>query len=119
MIEHPRELDDALQLQFTPVTAHVRLAQRLHEIAGLAVQRRQPGAERADLLVQFGGGRRAIHLDLPKLDVHQMERVDQRLHDLGDGLLPLVQIGNRVRLHLAERSSRQAKHRFAVVLERL
>ena len=119
VIEHARELDDALELQLAPVAAHVRLAQSLHEIAGLAVQRVQAGAERADLLVELGGGRRAIHLDLPQLDVHLLERVDQRLHHLRNRLLPLVEIRDGARLHLAQRGSREAQHRLAVLLERL
>ena len=117
VIDHPRELDDALQLQLAPVAAHVRLPQRLHEIAGLAVERGEARAERADLLVEPGRRRRAVHLDLAQFGVDLMQGLDQRLHDLGDRLLALVEIGDGARLHLAERRPGEAQHRFAVLLQ--
>jgi hypothetical protein len=38
VVEHARELDDALQLHLAPATANVRGAQRGHEAAGLGAE---------------------------------------------------------------------------------
>jgi hypothetical protein len=41
VLDHPRQLDDLAQLDFSPVAAHVRLTEGLDELAGFALQRRQ------------------------------------------------------------------------------
>ena len=39
VLDHPGELDDPLELHLAPAPAHVRGAERGHEVAGLAAQR--------------------------------------------------------------------------------
>jgi hypothetical protein len=110
MLEHPGELDDTAQLDLAPVAANVRLAQRAHEVACLAGQRREPRAQRAHLLVEARTGRRTVLLDLGELAVHLLERLDDRLHEIGNRPLPLLQVGRRPGLVFPERCPGQAEH---------
>ena len=50
VLEHPCELDDALQLHLAPAAAHVRRAQRGHEVAGLGPQALLPVRDLAEAL---------------------------------------------------------------------
>ena len=47
VVEHPCELDHALQLHLAPASAHVRRAQRGDEAAGLRAQLLLPGCDLA------------------------------------------------------------------------
>ena len=52
MLQHPRHLDHAPQLQFTPAPAHPRRPQRVHQVRRLALQTHLHLRQPAHLLLQ-------------------------------------------------------------------
>jgi len=63
VLNHPGELDDALQLHFAPTAAHVRRAQRRHEVAGLGAEPLLSFGDRLQLLANHRDGLQPLLLE--------------------------------------------------------
>src|SRR5690349_8270985 len=72
-LEHPRHLDDTLQLDLTPSSAHRWGAQRARKVGRLGTQFLLRRDQRRDLLTQSAIGLAARTFDLAKLTVQFAE----------------------------------------------
>src|SRR5439155_6289532 len=86
--------------------------QRRGQLARLVVERLHLLPERR---VRAGAG----FLQLLHLPVHLVERLAHRSHQVGDGLLPLLQVAARGRLELLQRQIRQAQELVHVRAQRI
>ena len=93
VVEHPRELDDALQLHLAPAAAHVRRAQGGDEAARLRAQLLLPGRDLAQALADRRHLAGALVLELPRLGLELVQRLldrrELRLGELEQGRLAL------------------------------
>ena len=112
MLEHPRHLDDAAQLDLAPAAADVRpVAERAHEVPGLAAQVLLALGEDANLCRQIRVRPRACELELLQLAVDLRERLLDRRDEVLDRLLALVEILRRLLLQLLELGLRELEER--------
>ena len=85
VVEHPGELDDALQLHLAPAAADVGRPQRRHEAAGLGAQLLLPGRDLAEALADRGHLAGALVLELLRLRLELGQRLlDRRELRLGE-----------------------------------
>ena len=89
---HAGEFDHALELHFAPLAAAGRLAERLDERGGFALEAELAFAERADLFLEFGVGSFAEFLDLADAEFEFPERVGDRFDEVFDGGLAFLDI---------------------------
>src|SRR3954470_13323311 len=80
VVEHPRELDDALELELAPLAADVRRAQCRHEAARLGTELLLPERDLAQPLADLRPRACALLLELPRLRLEP----GQRLLDRGE-----------------------------------
>ena len=99
---HARQLDQAAQCDFAPLAADLRFAERLHEVARLALQRGVRIAHVGEVLAQAAEVALPLDLDLAQ----RLRRAGQgfldRLHERFDGVLAFLERGLRVLLVPAE-----------------
>ncbi len=112
VLDHARELDDALQLDLAPLAAHVRRPQRGDQVAGALGQRGDLLLERAVVLA-------ARLLERLRLEVDLLERLLDRLDELLDGELARRQVLARLHLHALELGPRELEERGVVLAQRL
>ena len=86
--KHAGDLDHAPQLNLSPASAHVRSAQRPHQIAGLRLQLFLRRDQRLHLGVQIAVGFAARHFHLLNLCIHFIQRIAHRRNHVGDSFLP-------------------------------
>src|SRR5438270_6687089 len=102
VVEHPRELDNALQLQLPPLAAHVRRAQRGDEAPRLRAQLLLADRHLAQPLADLRHLAGALLLELPclRLELRQrlLDRRELRLRQLEQRRLALQQHVARRRL---------------------
>jgi len=114
VLDHAGHLDHAPKLDLAPAPADVRpVAERAHEVAGLAAKLLLGVHQLADLRAELRIGARARHLELLELPVHLLQRLGDRRDELLDRLLA------RLELRLREREERLALRREDVGGERL
>jgi len=119
MLDHPRHLDDATQLQLAPAPARGRLAQCLDEVQRLAAQVDLTVGQRAHLRGERLVRTFAKLLDVVNASVELVERKPDRRDELLDRLLAFLELALRALLVLAERLRREVEERFVVGLQRL
>ena len=120
VLEHPRHLDDAAQLDLAPAAADVRpVAERADEVPGLAAQILLALGEHANLRRQIRVRPRARELELLQLAVDLRERLLDRRDEVLDRLLALVEILRRVLLQLLELGLREIEERLVARRERV
>ena len=83
--------------------ARLRLAQRLHQIAGLRLKRLLRIQQRCHLRRERAVGLRARLLQFPHLLIHLLERFGDRLDERLDRFLPRFQLSLGLRLVLLQR----------------
>ena len=102
VLEHPGELDHALQLHFAPASAHARRAQRADQVLGLEPQLllRQPDLFEQRLQLRRVGGvvPIAVLQRRPELRQRVLDGRDQRV----ERLLALAEIGRRFLVDVAD-----------------
>ena len=108
------KLHQAAQRELAPAAAHLRAAQRGDQIARLALQQRLAAGERLDLGAQGGEGVAALALERLHLRLGALERGAQRLHQLRDGLLALLECALGEDLVAPEGLARQTQEQLAV-----
>ena len=96
--EHPRELDDALELDLAPAAAHVRRAERGAEVSGLGAELLLPLRQRLHLLGQRPVGTLALLVEGLRLLLEDLQRrrdrVELRTGELEEGVVvPLERLG--------------------------
>jgi hypothetical protein len=89
---HAGEFDHAAELHLAPLAAAGRLAQRLDERGGLALQAELALAEGADLFLEFGVGALAEFLDLADAELELAERFGHRFDEVFDGGLAFLDL---------------------------
>ena len=119
VVEHARHLDHAPELDLAPAAAHLRRAERLHQVPGLGLQRLLGLRHRPDLLDQPGVGRDALLLDLLQLAVDPRERLLDRPHQVAHRLLPSFEVRRGALLKLAELGLGEREEALVVLPERL
>ena len=92
MIHHPRQFRHALERDLPPLTAHVRRAQRLDEIAGLLLQALMRLGQGFQVLIQPAIGGLTRLFQETHLFIVALERVMERAHEPIDRLLTLGEI---------------------------
>ena len=92
MLLHAGEFHDPPQLHFPPLAAADRLAQRLDQRGGFALQADLAFAERADLFLELGVGPFAGFFDVADAQLEFAERFGHRLDQRLDGGLALLDV---------------------------
>ena len=96
VLEHPRHLDDSAELDLSPAAADVRpVAERAHEVAGLAAQLLLGLPELPHLLGERRVRTLAGDLELLELPVDLEERLLDRADEMLDRLLLLAELRGR------------------------
>ena len=108
------ELDQAAQGQLAPAAAHLRTAQRGDQIARLALQLRLAAGEGLDLRAQAREGIAPLALERLHLRFGALERDAQRLDQLRDRHLALLERALGDHLVAPERLARQTQEQLAV-----
>jgi hypothetical protein len=102
------------QRELTPAAAHLGPAQRGHQIARLALQQRLAPGERLDLRAQTREGIAALAFERLHLCLGAFQGRAQRLDQLRDRHLTLLERALRHHLIAPERLARQAQKQLAV-----
>ena len=117
MLDHAGELDEAAQRDLAPLAAHLRPAQRAHEVARLGAQgvlaRRQRLELRADAAVRLA----ARLVELLQLALGARERLADRRDETVDRLLARGEIAFRALGLHAQGLARELQERLGVILE--
>ena len=119
VLDHAGQFHDLAQLDFAPVPSHVGLTERLHELAGFALERAQARAHLLELLGQRGIGGNAVFLDGAQLQIHRLQGVGERANELGDGGLASIEIAFHLLVGSLQRGLGQRRQRLAVGLQGL
>ena len=119
VLGEPGELHQAPQRELTPAPAHLRAAQRVHKIAGLARQERLAAREALDLGAQAREGVATLALQGLHLRLGALERGTQRLHERRNRDLALLERALGDHLVASERLVRHAQEQLAVGAQRL
>jgi hypothetical protein len=98
--QHAGHLDDAAELDLAPPPAHGGGAQRLDQVAGLRLQLQLRLGQRFHLLAERRVVTDALLLDLVELGADLRQRVANRLDEVGDRLLPVLELAGRALLKL-------------------
>src|SRR5690606_9167334 len=91
VLGHSRELHDAAERQLAPAPAHLRPAERRHEIARFALQLRMAVSQPLDLRAERGERIAPLPFECLHLRFGFLQRLPQRLNELRDGGLALLQ----------------------------
>ena len=118
-LEHPGQLDHALQLQFAPASADARPLERVDQAAGLAAQFLAGRVERGDTLDERRARLGPAPFGFPDLAIHLIERSRKRREQALDRLLARVEVGGGFGARFAQPRFRQIEKRPVVGLERL
>jgi len=116
MLDHPRHLDDATQLQLAPAPARGRLAQCLDEVQRLTAQVDLTVGQRAHLRGERLVRTFAKLLDVVNASVELVEREPDRRDELLDRLLAFLELALRTVQHgqlLASRRALGVRRRLA------
>ena len=85
VVDHPRQLDDALQLHLAPAAADVRRAERRDEAAGLGAEALLALGDRAQLLADCRDRAQPLLLERLRLDLEPAEcLLDRRKLRVGE-----------------------------------
>src|SRR6185437_15868218 len=113
------ELHQPPQRELTPASAHFRTSQRGDEVARFPLQLSLSARERFDLRAQRGIGLLSLALERVRLLLRALERRAQRLDEVRDGCLALLEAALGERLITPERLAREAQEELAVGAQRL
>ena len=113
------EFHQAPQGEFTPATAHLRAAQRGHEVARLALQLRLSEGNGLDLRAQARERVAPLAFQRLHLRLGAFQRHAQRFDELRDRHLALLECPLGDDLVAAERLARQAQEQLAVAAQGL
>ena len=119
VLDHPGELDDALQLELAPAAADAGPLERVGEAPRLVAQALAGGVERDDPLHQLRARFDAAALGVLDLAVHLLERLRHRRQQILDRLLARVDVAGGLRARFAQTRFGQREERFVVGLERV
>ena len=118
VLDHPGQLDDALELELAPAAANARALERVHELAGLVAQVLAGRVERRNPLHQLRAGLDAAPLGFLDFAIDLAERLRHRREQVLDGLLAIVDVGRGRRAGIAQTRFGQIEKRLVVALER-
>src|SRR6185437_15215899 len=119
MLTQAGELDQPPQRELAPAAAHFRTAKRGDEVACLALQLALTACQRLDLCAQGRVSLLPLALERMRLLLGPLERGAQRLDELRDGGLALLEAALCERLVAPERLAREAQEELAVGAQRL
>ena len=114
--EEARALEDPAQLDLAPLAADVRGAQRARELAGFGVQDLLCLRQRAQLFGELRLRAGAAAIDVDRAWRRPWSAIRAAAGQRVDRLLPSVEVHRGGLLELAERCSREAQERLAVLL---
>ena len=100
--EHSSHLDRAPKLHLSPVAAHVRGSQRLHETAGLIAKLLVDAAQLGDLRLDFGVGFDPFGFEIGDFRVEALQRFVERRNQVLDCDLSLVELRRGIDLEILE-----------------
>src|SRR6185437_10313425 len=107
------------QCQLAPAPTHLRAPQRGHEVARLALELALTACQRLDLRAQRGVSVPPLVLECLCVLLRALEHRAQRLHELRDGGLALLEGARGDRLVAPERLARELEEELAVGAQRL
>ena len=113
------ELDQALEGELAPAAAHLRTAQRVDEVTGLARQQRLAAGEALDLHAQAREGIAPLAFQRLHLRLGALQGDAQRFDQLRDRDLALLERALGDHLIAPERLVRQAQEQLAVAAQGL
>ena len=117
MLDHPRELDHALQLELAPAAANAWPLEGVGEASCLVPQALAGGVQRDDSLHELRAGLGAAALGVLDLPVHLLERLCHRGQQVLDGLLARIDVAGGLRARVAQARFGQGEERLVVGFE--
>ncbi len=119
VLDHPRELDDAFQLELAPPASNAWALEGVHEPGGFGPEVLPDGIERRDARDEIRARGDTAMLGFLDLGVHAVERLLERREQIFDGPFARVDVRRGFRPRFAQPRLGEVKKRLVVRVQSL